>query len=365
MKFSATLILLLVIQLLSFGQYEFTPIHDIPCTEIKSQDKTGTCWSFAASSMIESEHIKLDGQPVNISEMFVVRHVYYDKARNYLFRQGKANFSQGSLAHDMINVFQRYGAVPEEVYSGLLGDQEAHNHSELEQSLKTYLDNWLAAKDKAADWSEQVNSMLDKYLGACPETFEYAGKAYDAMTFAEALNLNEQEYISITSFTHQPFYSDFILEIPDNYSNGKYFNVPLDNLVESIDHALREGYTITWDGDVSALTFSAGHGIAILPKEAPAKDWYESTHEEEEVSQDSRQKAFENFKTTDDHLMHIVGKAKDQNGNEFYKIKNSWGEVGPYGGYLYMSKPYLKMKTIAITANKLAIPPNILEKMQL
>ena len=347
------------------AQYEFTPVHDLPCTDVKSQDRTGTCWSFATSSLIESEHLKIGGQPVNISEMFVVRQIYLDKARNYLLRQGKANFSQGSLAHDMLRVFNTSGVVPEEVYSGLIDGKKSHNHSELEKALKGYLDGIVGSKPLSSKWPKVVNSILDVYLGPCPEKFEFNGTTYTPESFAKKLGLDDQEYINITSFTHHPFYSEFVLEIPDNYSNGSYFNVTLDEIVESIDYALSKGYTIAWDGDVSETTFSQGHGVAILPKNKPSKEWYMTKHEELNVTQDSRQEAFENFSTTDDHLMHIVGSAKDQDGVKYYKIKNSWGDRGPYNGYLYMSEAYVKMKTVAITANKQAVPEHVLNKLQL
>lgn len=347
------------------GQYQFTPINDLPCTTIKSQDRTGACWSYATSSLIESEHLKVGGEPVDISEMFVVRKIYLDKARNYLLRQGKANFSQGSLSHDMLRVFNEYGVVPEQVYDGLVDGMTKHNHSELEKALKGYLDGILAVKGLSDKWPEAVSALLDVYLGSCPDKFTHEGISYTPKSFAKKLNLDNQEYISITSFNHHPYYREFVLEIPDNYSNGQYFNVPLDELVESVDYALNKGYSISWDGDVSEITFSAGHGVAILPNGEVPKEWYQSKHEELNVNQENRQKNFENFSTTDDHLMHIVGSAKDQDGVKYYKIKNSWGQRGPYNGYLYMSESYLKMKTISITANKLAIPEQIINKLQL
>ncbi len=347
------------------GQYQFTPIYDLPCTTIKSQDRTGTCWSYATSSLIESEHLKVGGKSIDLSEMFVVRKIYLDKARNYLLRQGKANFSQGSLSHDMLRVFNEFGVMPEEAYSGLTDGMTKHNHSEMEKALKGYLDGVLNEKAISDKWPDAVNALLDVYLGPCQEKFIYEGITYTPKTFAEKLNLVDQEYISITSFNHHPYYKEFVLEIPDNYSNGQYFNVRLDELVESIDYALSKGYSISWDGDVSEITFSAGHGIAILPAEDISKEWYQSKHDEIEVNQENRQNNFENFSTTDDHLMHIVGSAKDQDGIKYYKVKNSWGERGPYDGYVYMSTAYLKMKTISITANKAALPATIINKLQL
>ncbi len=342
--------------LLSFmaanAQYNFTHIKDIECTDVKNQSRTGTCWSFATSSYIESELLRQGKGQHDLSEMFVVRNIYEDKAKNYVLRQGKANFSQGSLSHDLIRIMDAKGVMPESVFSGLLPGESKHNHSEMEAGLKGFLDGILKSKSLSKKWKTAFTSILDTYMGSAPEKFSYNGKEYTPISFRNELGLKASDYISISSFTHHPFDTSFILEIPDNYSNGSFLNVPLHQLVEITDKALKKGYTIAWDGDVSEKGFDAKQGIAVLPKDPAREDLFSLPGEEIKVNQELRQEHFESYSTTDDHLMHIVGKAKDQNGNEYYIIKNSWGEISDYKGYLYMSKAYFEMKTVAIMVHK-------------
>lgn len=345
-------ILTILICLSANAQYVFEDDIKLECSEIKNQNRTGTCWSFATSSFLESEAIKKGNQNVDLSEMFVVRNIYKTKALNYVLRQGKANFSQGSLAHDLLNVVDKYGVVPESKYSGKLQPNQEHNHSELEKVLKGFLDGVIASKNVSDRWPIAFDAILDIYLG------DY-DKSFDAKSHANKLGLSADNYINISSFTHHPFGDSFILEIPDNFSNGSFYNMPIDELVQNIDHALDEGYTIAWDGDVSEKGFDAKQGIAVLPTDEKREDLFEKPGEEMKVNQDKRQEAFMNYRTTDDHLMHIVGTAKDQNDNRYYIIKNSWGPIGPHEGYLYMSEAYLKMKTVAITMNKNAMKSKI------
>lgn len=348
---------------LALSQYSFTPTKEIQCTPIKSQDRTGTCWSFATSSFIESEIIKANKGNIDISEMFIVRNIYMDKARNYVLRQGKANFSQGSLSHDMIRIMSKDGIVPEAVYSGLHPNEKKHNHSEMEAGLKGFLDGVISQKRVSSKWPMAIEAVLNVYLGNAPKTFKHDGKDYTPSSFANHIGLSPDNYVSISSFTHHPFYKEFILEIPDNYSNGSFYNVPIDELVATIDHALDKGYSIAWDGDVSEKGFSAKEGIAVLPTDEKREDLFTVPGEELMVSQKLRQENFESYSTTDDHLMHLVGSAKDQNGNKYYIIKNSWGEISPYKGFLYMSESYVKMKTVAIMVNKKAIPTMTSKKL--
>jgi len=348
---------------LALSQYSFTPVKEIKCTPIKSQDRTGTCWSFATSSFLESEIIKKTGKQIDISEMYIVRNIYLDKAKNYVLRQGKANFSQGSLSHDLIRIMAKDGIVPESAFTGRYPDEQKHNHGEMEAGLKGFLDGVISQKKISSKWPKAVKAVLDVYLGTAPEKFTHDAKSYTPRSFADFIDLSPENYISMSSFTHHPFYSKFILEIPDNYSNGSFYNVPLDELLSTINNALDNGYSIAWDGDVSEKGFSAKEGIAVLPTDIKRKDLFTSPGTETEVSQENRQMAFESFETTDDHLMHIVGTAKDQNGNKYYIIKNSWGEISPYKGYLYMSESYLKMKTVAVMINKKAIPKATSKKL--
>ena len=351
MKYIFTIVMILLAYSL-LGQYDFEHIKELDCSSIKSQANTGTCWSFATASFLESELMRQGKGSVDLSEMYVVRNIYRDKARNYVLRQGKANFSQGSLSHDLINIVESAGVMPESVYSGLLAGEESHDHSEMEKSLKGFLDGLMKSKSLSKKWPQAFDAILDVYLGPVDRKFKVDGKEYDAQSYADYLGINPDDYVSLTSFTHHPFGESFILEIPDNYSNGSYINVPITDLIEIIDKALDKGYSVAWDGDVSESGFDARAGIAVLPKKEGRKNLFEEPGGEIKVTQQLRQDLFENRSTTDDHLMHIVGLAKDKNDTEYYIVKNSWGEISPYKGYLYMSKAYAAMKTVAIMVHK-------------
>jgi bleomycin hydrolase len=345
------------------GQYEFKTEKRINCTSIKSQAKTGTCWSFATTSFLESELIRMGMDDINLSEMFIVRNIYKDKAMNYVMRQGKANFSQGSLSHDLIRMAETKGLVTEEAYSGLMAGDIKYDHSEMEKGLKGFLDGIRKSKVLSDKWKNAFNGILDSYMGPAPAQFKYEDKSYTPTTFSEFTKLKTDDYISITSFSHHPFYEQFILEIPDNYSNGSFYNIPLDEMTSIIDYALLAGYSIAWDGDVSEKGFSAKNGIAVLPEDIGREDLFTMPGSEISVSQENRQSNFENYSTTDDHLMHIVGIALDQKGNKYYITKNSWGEISNYKGFLYISESYIKMKTVSIMLHKDGLPENSSKKL--
>jgi len=334
------------------AQYDFTHTKDVECSPVKDQARTSTCWSFATASFIESELLRMGKGQHDLSEMFVVRNTYKDKAMNYLLRQGKANFSQGSLSHDLMRMMKQEGVVPESVYSGLIADEQEHNHSEMEAALKGFMDGVMKSKNPSTKWKAAFDGILDAYMGACPATFSYKGKETNPKELAKELSIDVDQYVSLTSFTHHPFYDKFILEIPDNYSNGYSYNIPLETMIDAVDAAIEKGYTIAWDGDVSEKGFNAKKGIAVLSTDLNREDLFTAPGDEIKVTETNRQENFENLSTTDDHLMHIVGKAIDQNGTEYYIIKNSWGSISPYKGYLYMSKPYLAMKTISVTLHQ-------------
>ena len=331
------------------AQYDFSIIHQVDNTEVKSQGKTGTCWSFASISFVESEILRTTGESIDLSEMHIVRDVYLDKARNYILRQGKANFSEGSLAHDMLNAGQRQGLVPEQVYSGK--SKEQHNHKELFKELKSYLDKIVEEHKIPSDWEEQVNTILDNHLSEYDDSFILNEKKYSAKSYYDHLGIDLDKYINITSFTHHDFNENFILEIPDNYSNGSYLNVEIDKLQSLVDKAIQEGHSVIWDGDVSEKGFSAQRGLAINPITFDEK-CFDAPCQEKKVNQKDRQVAFEDYTTTDDHLMHLVGIANDEQGGKYYIIKNSWGEISDYKGYLMMSESYFRAKTVAITINE-------------
>lgn len=355
---------------LTAQEYKFNNLVNVEASSVKSQDQTGTCWSFSTSSFIESEIFRLTGKQVDVSEMFTVRNTYDDKAWNYVMRQGKAQFSEGGLAHDVINSIRDNGIVPEIVFSGVKFNKKSYNHSNIVPAIKKVLDSFIKndKHSKYPNWKKDIKSILDKEIGEIPTDFTYEGNEYTPIGFAKALKIEPNNYITITSFTQVPFYQDFILNIPDNFSNGSMYNVPLEELVDITTQALKSGYSIALDVDVSEKDFSAKYGLAVLPenKEDEQKALTRPV-KEMDVTQEFRQKEFENYDTTDDHLMHITGIVEDQKGNMYYKVKNSWGSgsdrVGNKG-YIYMSIPYFKLKAVSILLHKDGLPKTILEKIR-
>ncbi|MEJ6793121.1 MAG: C1 family peptidase [Lacinutrix sp.] len=368
MKNISALYILLFVSFFGFSQdYQFKTIVDLDATDVISQGSTGTCWSFSASSFLESEIIRLTGKQIDLSEMYSVRQTYSDKAWNYVMRQGKAQFSQGGLAHDVINSISKNGIVPNNVFSGLKKNEEKHNHSKLADSIKTILTTYLKDEKKYdGNWKTDVENTLDYYLGDKVISFNYEGVKYTPQSFLEMTKINPKDYVTITSFTHQPYYTNFILNIPDNFSNGSFYNVPLNDLMSTVDYALKNGFTIELDCDVSEKTFSSKHGIAVVPDDKDNINALVNIMPEKKITPEYRQQEFENFNTTDDHLMHIVGLLKDQNGNTFYKVKNSWvnKNVGNEG-FINMSEAYMKHKAISIMVHKDAIPEAIKAKINL
>jgi len=370
--------------------YQFTAIKEIPCTPVKDQYRSGTCWSFSGLGFIEAEMLRTGKPAVDLSEMFVVYHAYSDKATKYVRLHGSLNFGAGGAFHDVTNVIKKYGAVPEEVYTGLNYGEEKHVHAEMDRTLldqvKAVADN--PNKKLSTAWHDVLNGTLDTYLGKLPEKFNYQGKEYTPQSFAQDfIGLNMDDYVEITSYTHHPFYSKFIIEIPDNWAWDQVYNVPLNEMDEIIDNAVNNGYTVAWAADVSEKGFATSQkGIAVIPvadkanmTDAEITKWEKQTEKERNedlyklekpgaekvITQEMRQIDFDNYQTTDDHGMLIVGTAKDQAGNYYYKVKNSWGDYNSYDGYFYASKPYVEYKTMSIMVHKDAIPKNIRKKLNL
>ena len=333
------------------GGYEFTLDTEVSCSPVRSQDRTGTCWCYAGTSFLESELMRRSEGTHDLSEMFVVKNIYRDKALNYVLRQGKANFSQGALAHDYLNAIEKYGIVPEEVFSGKTIGETAHDHGEMEALLTGMLEATVKQKKLTPRWNQAFTGVLDVYLGESPDVFQYRSASWTPEDFADSIEFDADDYIAFTSYSHHPFYEPFVLEIPDNFSNGSFMNVPIDDIVEIIDTAIDSGFGVMWDGDVSEKGFSANRGIAVLPADKSNKGLNRPV-EQMEVTQELRQERFLSYSTTDDHLMHLVGRATDQEGNKYYLIKNSWGKIGPHKGYLYMSEAYVRLHTLAITLNR-------------
>lgn len=348
----------------------FTAVVDLAETPIQNQHRTGTCWSFSTASFFESEMIRQGLEPVNLSEMYIVRHVYLDKVDNYIRRQGKAQLGEGGLSHDLLQAFARHGIMPEDAYTGLPAGASMHNHGELESAIRALASLYADTEETSPYWHKAIEAILDVYLGELPDTFYWQGSNYTPQTFAEkVVPLNPADYIEISSFSHHPFYTPFVLEVPDNYSNGIYYNVPLEDLMAITYHALKNGFSIAWDGDVSESGFVAREGLAVLPAnqrgaEASSLDNLDGLRELE-VDQQLRQQAFDRKETTDDHLMHITGLVEDPHGNQYFTVKNSWGAIGPFDGFLYMSDAYYRMKTVGIMVHRDAIPRSIATKLGL
>jgi len=353
----------LLVTLFTTSQAQFvSSIHfniekSCEATEVKSQGRTGTCWSFSATSFLESEMIRQGKPAIDLSEIFTVRNIYLEKAVNYVRRHGTVNFSQGSLAHDVYRSYAQYGAMPESAYSGKKGD--IHNHSDLETELKSFLDTLLTTKPIRATWQTEFKEILDKHLGEVPESFIYEGEKYTPLTFAKGVvGLKMDDYIGITSFAHQPFYEEVVVDVPDNFSNGEYYNLPLGEMMKLVNHALHNGYSIEWDGDVSEKGFMTRKGLALLLGPDTQFDSLPAIPEEQTVNQETRQAAFDAQETTDDHLMHITGIAKGPDGKHYYVVKNSWGSKVSFQGYMMMSEAYFAMKTVCIYIHKDGIPEN-------
>lgn len=370
--------------------YQFTVVKEIPCTPVKDQFRSGTCWSFSGLGFLEAEMLRLGKPAVDLSEMFVVYHSYSDKAVKYVRLHGSLNFGGGGAFHDVTNVIKENGIVPDEVYNGLNYGEEKHVHGELDRILldqaKAIVEN--PNKKLTTAWHDAINGTLDTYLGKLPEKFNYQGKEYTPQSFAkDFVGLNLEDFVEITSFSHHPFYSKFIIEVPDNWSWDQVYNVPLNELDEIIDNAINTGYTVAWAADVSEKGFSTSQkGVAVLPMvdkanmtDAEINKWEKQTEKERNedlyklakpglekvITQEIRQIDFDNYQTTDDHGMVIVGTAKDQNGTPYYKVKNSWGKYNDYDGYFFASKPYVMCKTTSIMVHKDAIPKNIRKKLNL
>lgn len=369
--------------------YQFTMIKEIPATSVKNQYRSGTCWSFSSLGFIESELLRMGKGEYDLSEMFVVRKTYEEKAIKYIRFQGGLNFSGGGAFHDALHVIKEYGMMPEEVYDGKEIGEENHIHGELDAVTKAYVEAVLKNKNKKLTpvWYKGFQGILDAYLGECPETFTYHDKEYTPQSFAEELGLKVDDYIEIGSYTHHPFYEKFILEVPDNWMLDQIYNIPMNEMMEVIDFAIENGYTIGWGSDISEKGFSWKNGVAIVPDEevedlsgTEKEKWEKLTDKEKKaalysftepvkektITQEMRQLEFDNYSTTDDHGIQITGIAEDQNGNRFYKVKNSWGIADHiYDGYFYASKPFVQLKTIDIVVHKDGIPKHILKNLGL
>lgn len=368
--------------------YKFTRVAELKTTPVKNQASTGTCWCFATTSFFESELLRLGKGEYDLSEMYIVRYNYVDKLKDNFIQQGKGNLGQGSVGHDWLSEFTKNGIIPEDVYTGLNYSMTNHNHTELNTFINAIAPIPVKRNRESDQYFTIIDAVLDTYLGKVPETFTYKGVGYTPKSFTASLGIKPEDYVEITSLTLFPFYTQGIVPIPDNWRKMNYYNVPLEDLISIMDNSLNNGYTIAWDGDVSEKGFSYSKGVAIIP-ELEKTDGYSNSDKarlgsltpeeratvaykftkpfpEVRVTQESREAGYDNNTTTDDHLMHLTGLVKDQNGTKYYVTKNSWGtERSPFGGYLNMSENYVRAKTIAIMVNKSAIPAEIRTKLGL
>lgn len=370
--------------------FKFTDVKINPHGSVKDQNKSGTCWAFSGNSTLEDNYKRKTGKDLDLSEMFVVRQAYIDKARKWMRMNGTINFAQGGSFGDVLNMTSQYGAIPEESYAGLNYGEPKHSHYEMEEAMEAYLKAVLNRGMKngklSTAWLDGFIGILDAYLGKVPENFTYNGKTYTPQSFAKEMGLEPENFVNVISFTHLPFYEMVTLEIPDNWAWTKSLNVPMEDMQAMVDNALEKGYTVMWAADVSEPGFKWRQGYANIPEGKDQKDmtdtelarWVKLSDADREkskfdekgpvkeitVTQECRQKGFDNFETTDDHGMVIVGYATDQEGNKFYKVKNSWDTNQVYDGYIYVSVPYFLAKTIGVGVHKDLIPSDVAKKVK-
>jgi aminopeptidase C len=365
--------------------FSFKTIKENKITPIKNQNSSGTCWSYSGLGFFESELLRMGKPEVDLSEMYVVHHSYSDKTDKYVRTHGNLNFGPGGSFHDVIYAIQNYGIVPEDAMNGLKYGEDSHKHGELDALTESYVKTIIKNPNKklSTAWKAGFEGILDAYLGKCPTEFSVDGKQYNPKTYAQSLGLDMNDYISITSFTHHPFYSQFAIEIQDNWRWGLSYNLPLEDFASVFENAIDKGYTIAWGSDVSEKGFSR-NGVAVNPElnkeNLPGSDqakWLDISQQEMEkkilqskgpqpevkVTQELRQEGYDNYQTTDDHGMVIYGLAKDQNGTKYYMVKNSWGTNNKYKGTWYASESFVLHKTINIVVHKDAIPKSILKKL--
>ena len=367
--------------------FVFTTVKENPITSIKNQNRSSTCWSFSSVGFFESELLRLGKGEFDLSEMFIVHKTMEDRAVNYVRYHGSSSFAPGGSFEDFVACYKQYGMVPQEAMPGIMYGDSMHVHNELDAVADGYVN--AIAKGKFSKltpvWKKGLSSIYDTYLGECPKEFTYKGKTYTPRTFADqVLGLNMDDYVSLTSFSHHPFYKPFIIEVEDNWRNAPGYNLPLDEFMEVMDSAVRNGYTFAWGADVSEAGFSR-NGIAVCPdmekgadlagsdmarwlglsKTDKVKEMTSKPMPEMTITQEMRQTAFDNWETTDDHGMMIYGLAKDQTGKEYFMVKNSWGTSGKYKGIWYVSKAFVAYKTMNILIHKDAIPAAIAKKLGL
>ncbi|WP_278019893.1 aminopeptidase C [Flavobacterium ginsengisoli] len=353
--------------------FKFTEVINLGTTSVKSQGSSGTCWSYSTNSFLESEMIRLGKQPVELSQIYSARNVYVEKGVNYVRMHGAITLGDGGALHDVINMYKKYGTVPREVYTGLNYGTDKNKFAEMGALMEGVLTAVVKNPngELTPNWQKAYAAVIDSYLGKVPDNFTYKGKNYTPQSFAkEVVGINPDDYVEMSSFTNAPYYQKTTMMVPDNWSLDQVYNVKLNDMTDVIDNALKKGYTVAWATDVSEKSFSWKNGVAYVASKkfddmtAEEKaDMFNGPKAEPEITPEMRQAAFDNYTTTDDHGMHIIGLAKDQTGKEYYIVKNSWGETNDYKGFLFVTKNFVKYKTTALLVNKGGIPAEIAKKL--
>ena len=356
------------------SKFVFKDIIDLDRTSVKNQGSAGTCWSYSGNSFIESEMIRMKKSPVDIAEIFTARQVYLGKARNYILLGGNTGLGDGAELHDVMNILRKNGAMPQSAYTIEDYGKGTVKAGEMQKKIKEILDDFLKnPKNKNASWVKDVSEYMDSQLGKIPESFDYAGKKYTPQSFAkEVIGINPNDYIEISNYKDNPYYEKMVQPVSDNWSFDYLYNVPMTTMTDALDYALSKGYTVGWATDVSEPYFSWKNGVAVVPNvdnlydisDEQRKTIFDGPATEKTINEDMRLDGLYTMNTTDDHGMHIVGKAKDQNGKEYYKVKNSWGETNDYKGYLYVTKTYVQLKTTALMLNKNAMTKDLRAKLK-
>ena len=354
-------------------KYHFTKIINLETTPVKNQASSGTCWSYSTNSFLESEMIRMGKTPVELAQLYSARKVYEEKAENYVRMHGAVSWGDGGECHDVINMYAKYGAMPQVAYTGLHYGTNKNKFAEFQAMLKAMLDAVVANPNGhlTTSWKTAYDAVLDAYLGPVPETFTWEHRTYTPQSFArEVVGIHPEDYVEIGSMTNAPYYKKTMFMVPDNWAYQQVYNVKMEDLTDIIDNALNSGYTVSWATDVSEKYFSWKNGVAYVPEkdyddmnDTEKKYMFDGPKDERHITPEMRQAAFDDYETTDDHGMHIVGMAKDQNGRKYYIVKNSWGDKNDYKGYIYVSRAYVRYKTTALLLHKNAIPDALRRKM--
>ena len=354
------------------SKFEFKEVINLPTTSVKSQGSAGTCWSYSGNSFLETEMIRNGKKPVDLAEIFTARQVYLGKARNFVLFNGNLGLGDGGETHDVLNIFRKNGAMPQQAYTLEDYGKGVVKSSEFQDGFKAILDAYVKNPSKNPSWVQDVNAYMDEKLGKLPETFVYEGKSYTPKTFAkEVVGIDPADYLEFTNYKDSPYYDKIVLPVPDNWNYDLVYNVPMTELTDIVDYALSKGFTIAWSADVSEPYFSWKNGVAFVPdldlnniSPEQKKTLFDGPTTEKKVTEDLRLEGLYNLTTTDDHAMQIVGVAKDQNGKEYYKVKNSWGESNDYKGFLYVTKAYVQLKSTGILVHKMGVPKITKQKIK-